>query len=317
MQLFFNFSSTNTIGDFFSQHGAFGVDVFFVISGFIMAFIVSNNESTTFKEFALNRIIRIIPNYWFWTVVFLFLGLFIPNIPSTYATFESLLMSFLFISHDNPSPLLGFYPTLTVGWTLNLEMFFYLLMAIVLLFQTTITKKLLLVLGIIFILPIVYKFFGIEFYKSVFGNIKLFEFGFGIIIFYMYSNYKNFFFSNKMAIIVLLILTIILFIPKNVMINTLVLSGGIIYFALVMENFIRNIKGVFIDKLIFLGDISYSTYLAHPIALWIVFFYIQKLNSSIDLILALSSYLSLTLVFSFISYKIIEIKFSKLLKARF
>jgi len=40
--------------------GTFGVDIFFVISGFIMAMIVDRNP----EKFLLRRFVRILPLYW-------------------------------------------------------------------------------------------------------------------------------------------------------------------------------------------------------------------------------------------------------------
>lgn len=48
--------------------GATGVDVFFVISGFIMA-VTTSHRSITPSEFIKHRIVRIVPLYWLLTLI--------------------------------------------------------------------------------------------------------------------------------------------------------------------------------------------------------------------------------------------------------
>ncbi|MEI7432578.1 MAG: acyltransferase, partial [Betaproteobacteria bacterium] len=102
--------------------GSFGVDIFFVISGFVMSLIVANGESTT--RFAINRVARIVPLYWLLTSAVLVLTLFYPALfDSTTADFYNYLKSLFFIPYYKESGYL--HPMLTMGWSLNYEMFFY------------------------------------------------------------------------------------------------------------------------------------------------------------------------------------------------
>ncbi len=110
--------------------GAAGVDVFFVVSGFIMM-VIGDRRALTPLSFLRDRLLRIAPSYWIVTIIMLAgatAGLF-PNLK-----IEPLhvLGSFLFI--PVPSPNGGhLWPVLVQGWTLNYEIFFYLLFAAVLL----------------------------------------------------------------------------------------------------------------------------------------------------------------------------------------
>jgi len=75
------------------------------------------------SHFFLRRIIRIGPAYWMMTLVLVFLfGGF-----SWYSPRDVALDCF-FIPHISAHG--GIYPTLAVGWTLNIEMYFYLLLAV-------------------------------------------------------------------------------------------------------------------------------------------------------------------------------------------
>jgi exopolysaccharide production protein ExoZ len=51
--------------------GSFGVDIFFVLSGFVIALVLENRQSA--KHFAIGRMTRIIPLYWILTTAILFL----------------------------------------------------------------------------------------------------------------------------------------------------------------------------------------------------------------------------------------------------
>ncbi|WP_440657858.1 acyltransferase family protein [Ensifer adhaerens] len=110
--------------------GAAGVDVFFVISGFIM-WVISERRPVSPLAFLRDRIQRIAPIYWLATAVMVIggvVGLF-PNLVLSNA---HVLSSLLFIPMRSPSS--GeIWPVLVQGWTLNYEMFFYAVFALTLL----------------------------------------------------------------------------------------------------------------------------------------------------------------------------------------
>lgn len=107
--------------------GAFGVDIFFVVSGFIICF-ASQNE-TSAGGFFLKRICRIVPLYWLLTLGVFAIALIAPSLlNSTTADWGNLLKSLAFIPYQKENGLLQ--PILYLGWTLNYEMFFYLIFAL-------------------------------------------------------------------------------------------------------------------------------------------------------------------------------------------
>jgi exopolysaccharide production protein ExoZ len=106
--------------------GAAGVDIFFVVSGFIM-WVLAEARHPSPSEFLRERAERIVPLYWAVTAVMVaggLAGLF----PNMRLTFFHVLGSFAFIPHYSPSDG-GLWPVLVQGWTLNYEMFFYVLFA--------------------------------------------------------------------------------------------------------------------------------------------------------------------------------------------
>ena len=107
------------------QMGKFGVDIFFVISGYIMARIC--NTDTRF--FMRRRLTRILPPYWGMTILLFAFSLICPQLLySTYPHAYDLARSLLFIPYYREDGLIR--PLLYVGWSLNYEMLFYALISL-------------------------------------------------------------------------------------------------------------------------------------------------------------------------------------------
>lgn len=105
--------------------GAFGVDIFFCISGFMILFTTHENT----EHFLLKRILRIVPFYYLMTLGTYILLLFFPGMfAQTSANPIFLLKSLLFIPFDMGNGVLQ--PLMRIGWTVNYEMFFYLVFAL-------------------------------------------------------------------------------------------------------------------------------------------------------------------------------------------
>ncbi len=115
--------------------GAAGVDIFFVISGFIMT-LTTDNKNISPLMFVRRRIIRVVPMYWIMTSI-LVLGAISPlgSLMSTQVSIDTLYKSYLFIPHYSKTSPEHIWPILVPGWTLNYEMFFYLVFAGVLLIK--------------------------------------------------------------------------------------------------------------------------------------------------------------------------------------
>ena len=109
--------------------GAAGVDLFFVISGFVMAMIVARPGAFDGREFWIRRIARVVPAYWVITFVVFALALAMPSLfSSTTADLPSLVTSLFFVALDHGDG--DTVPLLVVGWTLNYEIFFYACVAL-------------------------------------------------------------------------------------------------------------------------------------------------------------------------------------------
>ncbi|WP_407521466.1 acyltransferase family protein [Methylobacterium oryzisoli] len=111
-----------------------GVDVFFVISGFIMYHSTDGGSALDAREFFVRRLLRIVPLYWLATFSMVFIILLFPqlgqSVKSSFVNADHLIASLLFIPMASPvAPSLSL-PLLPTGWTLNYEMFFYSVFAV-------------------------------------------------------------------------------------------------------------------------------------------------------------------------------------------
>jgi exopolysaccharide production protein ExoZ len=104
--------------------GSAGVDIFFVISGFVM-WTTTTSRVQTPAAFIQNRIVRIVPMYWLVTLSLVLAATCVPALfPRLKIDAEHVVASLMFI--PSRSPFNGeLWPVLVQGWTLNYEMFFY------------------------------------------------------------------------------------------------------------------------------------------------------------------------------------------------
>lgn len=104
--------------------GAIGLDLFFVISGFIMTIVTPRYIiSHDWKDFTVKRIIRIIPLYWILSFSFSAL-LFLKGTPNTISEILKTVLFFPFFDTEFTAPIVH------VGWSLSLEIYFYLLISL-------------------------------------------------------------------------------------------------------------------------------------------------------------------------------------------
>ncbi len=110
-----------------------GVDLFFVISGFIMTWLTQGQfgEPGAGPRYLLRRTIRIVPPYWFFTgLMILTVLVFSEHVRNTTVGPLEVVTSFAFVPwprHDG-----GLNPIISQGWTLNYEAFFYVCFAVAL-----------------------------------------------------------------------------------------------------------------------------------------------------------------------------------------
>ncbi|HEX5422880.1 MAG TPA: acyltransferase [Candidatus Acidoferrales bacterium] len=244
-----------------------GLDIFFVISGFIMWYTTFSRDIGP-REFLQNRIVRIVPLYWAITSLYLFIFVAHPEwLQSTQFEFWYVAKSYLFIPAQSPAVPQIMWPLVVPGWSLNYEMFFYGLFAFTLFFAPQTRPGL---LSAVLIFFICLQFFNppsasiVGFYSS---NIVL-EFAFGVVLGWLYTN-SLFTPSPPVAILfvmlgigVLLMHRFIPDVPRALGYGApalLIVAGAVFYER---SGRIRKFK---LPKVI--GDASYSIYLSHAVVL--------------------------------------------------
>ena len=125
----------------FSSFGNAGVDLFFVISGFVVVGVARRIEGTGARgalEFMYDRAARIYPIYWIYSLVLIIPFILNPALVNSLTRMHGAgdyLRSFLLLPNATS-------PVLLVGWTLVFEVFFYAVLAAMLLTRAPIAATL-------------------------------------------------------------------------------------------------------------------------------------------------------------------------------
>jgi exopolysaccharide production protein ExoZ len=236
-----------------------GVDIFFVISGLVMSITARTGRTGAFLA---RRLIRIAPLYWFFTLLLVALLFAIPTqFKSTVFSPAVLLQSLLFIPHDSLGHPGEAWPLLVPGWTLNFELFFYLVFA--LLIGLSLGYRIV-AMGLLFMVAVAG---GQLLDRSAHPLLRtytdplLFEFLFGMIIGYFAIARPAF--SALWASLLVAAGLVLLFVP--VLPEIRAISYGLPAILLVCGAVDLDRLGL-VPRLRlwnFLGDASYSIYLSH------------------------------------------------------
>ena len=121
--------------------GAAGVDVFFVISGFII-WRIASDPAMRAHVFFWRRLTRVAPAYWVATLAVAVMTLARPRLmPQVSLSAPHLMLSLAFVQHSDPRGLP--FPVLPPGWSLNYEAVFYAIVAAALLAPASMRLRLL------------------------------------------------------------------------------------------------------------------------------------------------------------------------------
>ena len=128
------FQWSQLTGRYIGSNLASGVDIFFVISGFVMVYSTKAGDMPAGK-FIVRRLVRIAPLYWAATVFMIVVLLVYPQaVKSAKLDWLHAAASLAFVAAHNPAysdhSVLSYGPLVAPGWTLNLEMLFYLIFTI-------------------------------------------------------------------------------------------------------------------------------------------------------------------------------------------
>jgi exopolysaccharide production protein ExoZ len=243
--------------------GLFGVDLFFVISGFVMCMVVDNGRGGP-MAFLVDRLTRIVPLYWAVTTLVMLVAWRMPRVMgTTVADLGNYVQSLLFIPHFRGDGQL--FPMLMIGWSLNYEMLFYVLIGLVLAFGRSHLAGLmtaaivsLYAIGALFNQQTV----GYEFLH----NTLWFEFILGMACFHIYLHPVLAQIPKQLALVLAVVCYLVMVGCEN-RANRIWVAGVpsffLLLFALQLEVPIRRAGSLMLRLIVHVGDSSYATYLSH------------------------------------------------------
>ncbi|MDQ6434589.1 acyltransferase [Mesorhizobium sp. LHD-90] len=243
--------------------GLAGVDIFFVISGFIM-WIMAEKAYPSPAEFVRKRLIRIVPLYWALTLFLAAVALVKPDLLST-AVFDPahFVASMLFIPWPHPK-LEAAVPLLIPGWTLNYEMAFYLIFALCLFLPKR--WRLISLLGALSLLAAAGPFVPQGGAAAFYTDTLVLEFAAGALLAWLWLRGVTLSTAMSLTLVVagfaLLYLGAGSTLPRIVSLGlpAAMIVGGSVF----AENLLRRQP---FQPLLMIGDASYSIYLSHGIGL--------------------------------------------------
>ncbi|HET9991469.1 MAG TPA: acyltransferase [Kofleriaceae bacterium] len=248
--------------------GSRGVDVFFVISGFIIAFIGSKKPD----QFLLRRVIRIAPFYWAATLFVFAVVLVKPDLlRTTHADWKQLGASLAFIPRQPPGG--DQFPTLVLGWSLNFEMFFYLWFALALKLKPGVIAPILCAAMISAYCAIVHVLGVDNAILTFWARPIVLEFVFGILVYYLFA--WDALKPPKAVLLALIVASfaLICYGEAEWIDHYRVIVAGIPSFVLVLSALLieKHYRFTTQNKLVFLlGEASYIIYLIHPYIIYTV-----------------------------------------------
>lgn len=305
----------------FLNCGAFGVDIFFCISGFMIMFSTHENK----KGFLIKRLIRILPLYYLMTLgTFALLMLFPSMFEQTTANPAFLIKSLLFIPFDMGGGIIQ--PLMRIGWTVNCEIFFYLVFAIC----KSVSHRFRGLLSSIVLLVIVTAGQLLSPDNAVlvfYSQPAMLEFVLGIFLYYLIRGiYEKHtlkalppWFSHGCLLLSIVLLAILAVTKQHAGISgfgRLVLWGipaAIIVFCVFISNLYLKMPGI----LVWIGNMSFSLYLIHYYPVMLLDRKVFDFSACTPrAVWGFLLSIPICLALSWVSWYLIEQKFSKWIKEK-
>ncbi len=296
----------------FLMIGASGVDLFFVISGFVMVFVTRGTfrRHESVKRFIYCRITRIYPLYWFYSSLILIVYIVQPTLVNRgQGNRVNIVSSYLLIPQD-------LLPLVNVGWTLIHEMYFYFAFALLLLLPKAKFLLGLILWGCCIVVANIYYSQVNNSFFLVYTHPLTVEFIGGCLIAELYFNRPLF--GNARVFALLAISTWILsfYWYQEISGNTSpmgwtrILVFGVpafltLYGALLFE---KKYQAVMPKWLCNIGDASYSIYLSHVIVLTVIgrIWFLFSAEGGMDNVIMIIVMTAAVLSAGFLSYFMIE-----------
>ena len=318
VMIFHYFSWTygsQTSNSFLERVGYYGVSIFYILSGLTLYHVYFKKMTPTKIEiysFIRKRIFRIFPLLWLVTICAILLSRKIPNLGDLFLNLSGL---FGFVKWDT-------YFSAGI-WSIGNEIVFYLFFPFFIYFTKS-KKYLMIILSILitcfFLHFTFYRLNGVDdnfwsLYINPLNQVFLFLAGFLIGLFFSNKNIRNIICIS----LILVPLLIFIFFPVKGELTNLVLGWNRIFFTLICISICigfykiqLNLPKILHQPLAYVGEISYSVYLLHPLIFRIITFATTKAKVSLDSNYRIVISIVLTLFLSSISFNRFEKYFIRL-----
>lgn len=300
---------TQEIINSFTITGGVGVHIFFVLSGFLITFLMIQEDKNFGKInipfFYVRRILRIWPVYYIVTLSGIYL---LPKLFSTFTFHGSEAKNLLFLNNFD---MLNHAPNVGIAWSVAIEEQFYLVWPLIFsIFKSK--KQLTIATSVLLLLSITFKYFNQEdAYFHTFGNVSYLMTGCLGAIFFIFNKVPFLRSPIKLYQIIIsyvILRTVPILMPTAGLISELTLHFVYILLILNLVSQPNSSKGNLISAL---GQMTYGMYLYHPIIIILTKIGFDRLNLQYqikpEVNFAMASLaLLITVLLSYLSYHYFE-----------
>lgn len=330
------------INPLFFNLGGLGVYFFFVLSGFLITYLLlaekEKYQKISIKQFYLRRIFRIWPLYY----LILCIGFFIlPHfeafkIPYLQVSFEENfypnLFLYLLILPNLAFSLYPAVPNIGQSWSIGVEEQFYIFWPLIISRSKSVFKTLVIITSVLILIKVMVLILGLFFRATdwylplklivAMSKFECMSIG-GLGAYFLFNNHKLLDFIYKPIVFILSIffsIFLIYFTPQKLQ-DGIHLIYALLFLQIILFVAKKSVNTFFENKVFnYLGKISYGLYMYHFMVIpFCIYFYVKYFHFNslvIENIVLYSSIILISILISGISYQLFEQRFIKL-KSRF
>lgn len=318
--------------------GGMGVYFFFVLSGFLITYLLLEEKkqfnTIEIKQFYIRRILRIWPLYYLIVLIGFFilpkLELFqIPYLENSFhENFSFNLLLYIFILPNLAFSLFPAVPNIGQVWSIGVEEQFYIIWPWIVSKSKHIVKTLIYIISGLIIVKLLVLGLG-KFYSGAnwYNPLKLFlamsKFecmaigGIGAYLLFSSSNVLKIIYNKYIFILSVILIPTLIYVTPNYIQDGIHIVYSILFLVIILNVSYNSQNNNFENKVLnYLGKISYGIYMYHFLIIPIVIKLIKhNIHIESEWILNIIIYLStivLTITISGLSYRFFELPFIRL-----
>lgn len=315
--------------------GGLGVYFFFVLSGFLITYLLleekEKNGTINIKQFYIRRILRIWPLYYFIVLIGFFIlpefdSIQIPYLQNDFIThYNTNLVLYLLILPNLAFSMFSAVPHIGQAWSIGVEEQFYLIWPLIISKTKRLVRTLIFVVLGLVLFKIIVLAIGLYCQESFwymplkrFVAMSKFECmaigGIGAYLLFSNKPYISFIYYKQTLILSLALIVLLVYITPDKLQDGIHLIYSVLFLIIIIHVSDAKNSKLLENKIFnYLGKISYGIYMYHFMIIPIVLVLVKKhLSINSGLALNLSIYLlaiSLTILISGVSYHILESPF--------